>query len=991
MLKGIINAKSEYSFLKSVAKLENLVQLAKNYDYQYLGLTDDNLAGSYKFLRLCQNHQIKPILGLRIVVLEQELFLYPADKKGFKNLLLLASKYETNGKKLDAELLLKYSKGLILVISFTDLYVNHFLENKKEEIKRRFQNLSGDFTRTFLGIKANNAKYAKSLEEAFSHAVLPIMDINFLMEGDAETFAVIRKIEGIDVSINNNNNLKNLEELNFNFYDVYDFNIQMEIFLKQVYIVSYDKDNFLPVYPSETKLSSFDYLESLATAGLKKRLLEEENYNFSQYRDRLAFELSIIKKMAYENYFLVVWDFVKFAKNNQILIGPGRGTAGSSLVCFCLGITNINPLKYDLYFERFLNPERITSPDIDLDFPDNKRDDIIRYVQKKYGKEHVATIGTFVEFGTRSSLRDVAKVKNIAAFKLTEVTKKLITTQTLSESIASNQEIIQMMRIDAEIKDLMETAAKIEGLPRQTSTHAAGIIISKKSLLGTVPLTTSAMPDFYQTQFEADDLAELGFIKIDFLGIRNLSIIDEIVKIINQNINITKIPLDDQKAFKLFQEAKTFGIFQFESRGIREVLKKVKPTKIEDIIAVLALYRPGPMQFIDLYVKRKSGEKFQYPHPSLKPLLENTFGVIVYQEQIMRLLHEFAGYSLGEADIVRRAISKKDEETLKAEEKKFKNRCRQRNYTEEIIEEIFAQIMKFANYGFNKSHSAAYAIISYQMAYLKANYPQIFYSHFLSFSVNSESVVKEIISEMKETKINILLPDINKSQSYFTKEGTDIRFSLQVRHLTVLQIEEIIKIRKEREFTDYSDFLSRTRLQSKALESLIFSGALDSFGLSKKYMLNQISAETQGLGKYLIDKIITKDEFNHERLSLEERNSLGINIQYPKYPHLDKIKDSCYFLKDLTEFPGRLTKPIFAEILQAKMVHTKNNKYLMQLMLGDDFYQLPAVIFDFSPHDKDKLKVGSFYLFTGNIQANKFSERQLYVEEYRELVIKKDY
>ncbi|MCL2521340.1 MAG: DNA polymerase III subunit alpha [Erysipelotrichales bacterium] len=987
MLKGIINAKSEYSFLKSVAKLDQLVQLAKSYNYQYLGLADDNLAGSYKFLALCQQNQIKPLLGLRVNFLEQELFLYPATKEGFKNLLLLASEFETNGKKIDLDLLLKHSKDLIIVITFSDLYLSHFLDNRKEDLKRRFQTLSGDFSKIFLGVKANNARYAKSLEAEFTYPVLPLSDVDFLHESDAETFTVIRKIEGMDIALNKANNLKNLEDLNFNFYDEYDFAKQVDSFLKKIYIVNYDKENFLPEYPSKTSLSSFDYLESLAAAGLQKRLLEEKNYDFKEYRDRLSFELSIIKKMAYENYFLVVWDFVRFAKNNQILIGPGRGTAGSSLVCFCLGITNINPLKYDLYFERFLNPERITSPDIDLDFPDNKRDDVIQYVQKKYGKEHVATIGTFVEFGTRSSLRDVAKVKNIANFKLTEIGKKLIGMQTLTESITSNQEIIQLMRIDNEIKDLMETSVKIEGLPRQTSTHAAGIIISGKPLLGTIPLTTSAMTDFYQTQFEADDLAELGFIKIDFLGIRNLSIIDEIVRIINSNINIAKIPLNDQKAFKLFQEAKTFGIFQFESRGIREVLKKVKPTKIEDVIAVLALYRPGPMQFIDLYVRRRNGESFNYPHPALKPLLENTFGVIVYQEQIMRLLHEFAGYSLGEADIVRRAISKKDEDTLKSEEKKFKERCLQKHYTEEIIDEIFAQIMKFANYGFNKSHSTAYAIISYQMAYLKANYPQIFYSHFLTISSNSESVVKEIISEMKEAKINLLTPDINKSQASFTSDGSDIRFSLQVRHLTAPQITDILKARSSGDFLDYSDFLSRTRLQAKALESLIFSGALDCFGLSKKYMLNQISAESQGLGKYLTDKIITNDEFNHERLSLEERTSLGINIQYPKYPHLDKIKDSCFFMKDITEFSGRLTKPIFAEILQAKMMRTKNNKYLMQLLLSDDFYQLPAVIFDFSPHDKDKLKVGNFYLFTGKIQANKFSERQLSIEEYRELKV----
>src|SRR5690625_3818535 len=563
-----------------------------------------------------------------------------------------------------------------------------------------------------------------------------------------------------------NRHLRSSEEMKLIYDDFWPEPFNNTKVIQQTCNVTFELNKtLLPTYPTPNDVSAHKYLEQLCWESVG----EKYHKVTKDVRNRLTYELEVIQSMGFSDYFLIVWDFVQYAKNSNILVGPGRGSAAGSIVAFILGITEVDPLKYNLLFERFLNPERISMPDIDIDFADDRRDEVIQYVREKYGDDHVAQIATFGTFGARSLLRELFKTMGIdqqdSYYILNFIPSH--TSQSITDSIKKSRELKDYIKNSKKLKLLFKIAIILEGLPRHIYTHAAGVVISEKPLTNHVPLTKGTN-ETNLTQFQMDDLEAIGLLKMDFLGLRNLTFIDQILKSIsyrtNQSVSINHIPTEDSKTFKLLQEGRTNGIFQLESQGMRQVLRKLRPTNFEDIVAVNALYRPGPMDYIDTYIERKaSNEDVHYIHSELKSILEKTYGVLIYQEQIMQITHKIAGFSLGEADILRRAISKKSSSIINDQKQAFVNGCLKNGYDRSIAEEIFLWIKRFSNYGFNRSHAVAYSKISYQLAYLKANYPKDFLAELLSSVGNQKEKVSQYIKEAKDLNIEVLPPSINKS------------------------------------------------------------------------------------------------------------------------------------------------------------------------------------------------------------------------------------
>jgi len=621
---------------------------------------------------------------------------------------------------------------------------------------------------------------------------------------------------------------------------------------------------------------------------------------------------------------------------NDILVGPGRGSAAGSLVAYCLGITDIDPLEYDLLFERFLNPERITMPDIDLDFPDHKRDLVIRYVQEKYGKNHVISIITFGTFALRSSIRDIARVMKIDLSRVNAIIKRVLNDQIDT----TDQETIR----------LLDVAKRIEGLPRNSGTHAAGMILSKQDLTKTIPLQ-EGVDGYYQSQFEATELEGLGLLKIDFLGIRNLQIIEDVVRLItdiDRNFLLKDIPLTDKKTYQLLSRADTDGVFQLESSGMKNVLTKLKPKNFEDIIALLALFRPGPMENIDEYIARRNGKAYADIHPQLEKILKPTYGIIVYQEQIMRILHEFAGYSLAEADLIRRAISKKDKTVLEEERIRFIEKCLAKNLTQRIAEEIYDLIVKFADYGFNRSHSVAYSLVAYQMAYLKANYYLQFMSVLLTHVIGSQQAIQQYVTDLRKNNILVLGPDIHRSTDRFIQDGKTILMPLtQIKSLGKTQVQKILTERNKGPFTDFFDFKNRMvgLINDRNMEMLIHSGALDTFNLTHHTMVENKKTEVSGYEKYIVDfKMQTYPEYPFKQLSDLEKEALNLNLKYhPLVKYEAYIKE--HQLDQLeTAYTKQLSR-VLGFITRQKTIKTKQGKPMAFLTIDDGQHQLEGTLF----------------------------------------------
>ncbi|WP_078379423.1 DNA polymerase III subunit alpha [Sutcliffiella halmapala] len=1007
---------SSYSLLNSSVRFSKLVERAKQLGLTSLALTDENVMyGAVDFYKQCKKANIKPIIGLKLTVLpsEEELennysvVLLAENKQGYTNLMKLSSVIQTKSNQgVPKKWLKHYAKGLIAILSATESELAiHENATELQEIVEQYENMFGK-NHVYLGIDRNTKEAYEQSEKCRENLPLPIVALSrvqYLLQEDAFVYECLRCIkEGTKLESypkDTPHYLREAKEMVELFQDIPEA-LENTLHIGERCKVEMDfHQNALPSYPVADGLSADEYLEEICWQGLEERLgnVTEE------YKQRLSYELTVIKGMKFSDYFLIVWDFMYFARNEGILTGPGRGSAAGSLVAYCLYITNVDPIKHQLLFERFLNPERITMPDIDIDFQDNKRDDVIHYVAKKYGQLHVAQIITFGTLAAKAAWRDVGKVLHLSGKELDMISKMIPSRPgiTLVKAYKENEQLRRAIEETEERKRAFEAAKKIEGLPRHTSTHAAGVVISHKPLTELIPIQ-EGQQDVYLTQYPMETLEELGLLKMDFLGLRNLTMIQNIrfqlKKEKKKYKNSEEIPEIDAPTFRLLSEGDTSGIFQLESPGMKKVLTRLKPNSLEDIVAVNALYRPGPMEQIPLFIERKHGKKkVDYPHPVLEPILQNTYGVIVYQEQIMQIAAVMAGFSLGEADLLRRAVSKKKKEVLAEERTHFVSGCLKKGYSEQIANHVYDLIVRFADYGFNRSHAVAYSMISYELAYLKANYPTIFMATLLSGAVGSEQRISQYLTEAKRKGIQVLPPSINKSSYYFQVEREGIRFSLlTLKGLGAQAIKAIIEERKKKPFQDLFDFCNRasTKLNRKTMETLIFAGALDEFGEDRAVLLATLDVALQHADLMMpaeenqIDFFVG-DEFNlkpkyvqaeplqlTEQLQLE-KEALGFYLsKHPTEPYAAYFQlAGSLFIQDILGGEYKKVK-IGSFISNERVIRTKKGDLMAFLTLSDQTGDIEAVAFpDIYSRYSAILQTGQTLLVEGNMERRDGKEQ----------------
>ena len=746
--------------------------------------------------------------------------------------------------------------------------------------------------------------------------------------------------------------------------------------------------DLLPIYDTPNNMDSYSYLKELCKEGLR-RLFGSTVPRV--YVERLKYELEIINKMGFCNYFLVVSDFVSYAKDNNILVGPGRGSAAGSLVSYLLNITTIDPIKYNLLFERFLNPERVTMPDIDIDFEDIYRDKVIDYCIKKYGIKKVVPIIAFGTLGSKQAIRDVGRAMDIDLKTVDNICKLIDSKLSLSENY-NNPKLKQLLNRSDELKKMYDIALKFEGLKRHTTIHAAGIVMSNKDIDEIIPLDKNH-DNFYTTAYSMDYLEELGLLKMDFLAIRNLTIINNILKEIDSGITFDNIPENDKLALDIFTNVDTLGIFQFESAGMMNFLSKFKPNTFEDIFAALALFRPGPMQNIDSYIKRKQGkEKIDYIDPSLMNILKPTYGIIVYQEQIMQIANIMASYSLGEADILRRAMSKKKADVLIKEKEKFVSRSIKNGYSEDVAIKVYELILKFASYGFNRSHSVAYAFVAYKMAYLKAHYPLIFMKNLLSNFLNNESKTREYIYECKLKNINVLKPDINYSMSYYNIENDSIRYPLTgIKGIGESLVKQITEERLKGSFKDIYDFFARTYkiVNKKIVENLVYAGCFDSLNINKKTIIENMDvlinyaelASFLDTEYALKPELVNYQEYSKKELMAQELNVFGFYLSNHPVTEYKLKNNNIMHLNEIDKYFDKFMNTVIL-VDKIREVNTKNNSKMLFISGSDELTTIDLVLFPKVYEKYNNIEKGMVLLINGKVEK-RFDKYQIVVNDIK--------
>lgn len=851
--------------LKSTIRMESLIPFLQQQKAEACAIVNSKLYGLLPFWHATKGAGIHAVIGLSVRVQFTEeialpLVLYAKNNAGYKSLLKISSSVAIRSDELlPWRWLAGYANGCAAVIPSLDdqgswlrLEAGEFVR----ELKQLFQ------SNLYMGISRKNQPSREELiavqtAQELNCSIVVLHESTFLRPEDHFAYEVARAIEtGVKLgeSLQGNKTkhqfVPTAEELTTLFADREEWlNNTRELLLSCQVDLTFGQ-TFMPKFPVEEEKTAEQLLYEHVIYGLKERLQTAEIP--SPYVERLQYELQTINSMGYADYFLIVEDFMRFAREAQILTGPGRGSSASSLVAYALQITQVNPLQYDLLFERFLNPERVSLPDIDIDFVDTRRQEVIDYVAKKYGKQHVAQIITFGTLSAKAVARDVARMFNFENETL-EMISKLIPNRhgiTLTQAYADSQALRDWIEQQEIRMQWFTTAQALEGLPRNASTHAAGVVLSPVPLVDVIPIE-EGHEGVYLTQWPMQEVEKSGLLKMDFLGLRNLTILEQICRSISYThgitIDLNRLPMNDEKTFRLLAAGDTSGIFQLESEGMRGALREIKPTHFLDIVAVNALYRPGPMDFIPIYARRKHGlEPVEMPHPILEPILRETYGVIVYQEQIMRIAHLFAGFTIGEADLLRRAVSKKNREILEQQRAHFVEGALRQGHDARTAESIYALIVRFADYGFPKSHAVAYSVISYQLAYLKANYPVNFYASLLTNATGNQEKLAQILLEAKQRGIDVLPPSIHKSARHFKVENGRIRFSLSaIKGVPQPFLQKLLAVRKERQqpFEDLFDLavsLSAATFNRKVIEPLIKAGALDEFGRDRAVLLATI-------------------------------------------------------------------------------------------------------------------------------------------------------
>lgn len=923
-----LGIKSDYSLLQSIIKIPDLMEYLKNKNITACGILDDNLFSSMCFYNNCIKYNIKPIIGLDVKLNTGSIYLYAKNYAGYQNLLKINTIIQQDDINYVA--LKSYKKDIICILPYSnkDIY---------DEIKKIYENL-------FIGY---GDEYERKNALLLDKNIVYINVVRVINFQDVKYLGYLREIDNED---NVDLSLFSEAYLDREVSDE-DSNTTKEFTKLIDFHIDYGK-KYIPHYDDKID-NSYAFLCSLCKKGLSKRLNDNVT---KEYADRLMMELDVINKMGFVDYFLIVYDYVKYAKTHNILVGAGRGSAAGSLVSYSIGITNIDPIKYDLLFERFLNPERITMPDIDIDFEYTKRDQVINYVKDRYGHEKVANIMTFGTLGARQVVRDVGKCLNIETSIIDRLSNLLDPKLSLKENL-ENKYVKEYVTANSDLQNLYRISYKLEGLKRHISTHAAGVVISSEQLDNVIPICYNGGE--LLTGVTMEYLEDLGLLKMDFLALRNLTIIQNVLELIEKEtgskVNLADIPLDDKDTMDIFKRVDTEGVFQYESSGMKNFIAKVKPDNFSDLVAIIALFRPGPMGNIDTFVRRKEGrEEVIYPDSSLEEILKSTYGIMIYQEQIMQVLVKMGSYSFAEADNIRRAMSKKKHDVMEHEREVFVKRSISNGYTKEKAEEVYDLIIKFANYGFNKAHSVAYALIGYQMAWLKAHYPVYFIANLLNMSIGSDIKTKEYLDEAKRKNILVFKPNINISMDYYVIKDKALLLPLNVIHnVGGTAVSDILKEREDKgPFTDFFNFVARTygkSVNKKTIESLIDADCFRGFNINHQSLIKTIDSalDYAMLCSDLDESLVMKpdyevvDEYGDTELMGRELNTFGYFVT--NHP-ASKYTDGIMKIKDIKKYFDKYVDSVVI-INSIRKIKTKKAEDMGFIMGSDETDTCDFIIF----------------------------------------------
>lgn len=989
---------TEYSLLDGATRIKDLIKHAKENNMPAAAITDHGVMyGAVEFYRAAKEEGIKPIIGCEFYIIDGDitdkksktqnyhLVLLAKDKKGYQNLVKLVSIAHIDGfyykPRINKEILEQHKEGLICLSACLsgeiakkllqknfegareaakyykdqfgeDYYIelqDHGLEGQKmtnPDLLKIAQELD-------IGIILTNDSHYTKKEDALCHDILLCLQTGKTIQDPSRM-----KFPNEEFYIKTPDELRQA----FDWLDEDIFNTAIDNSVKVAEKCNLILDmgkSILPHYPIPPNHTVESYLEKVVRDGLNKRYSEIT----SEIEERIKYELKIIEEMGFSAYFLIVWDFIKFARDNGIPVGPGRGSAAGSLVAYSLEITEIDPIRHNLLFERFLNPERVSMPDVDIDFCIEKREKVINYVSELYGQDKVCQIITFGTLAARAALKSVARVMDIPYAEADKLAKMIpaVPKIKIDDALDDKMDLKKVYDKDAKVKELVDLAKSIEGIKFNIGTHAAGVIISRDPLNEIVPIQYSKEKSVITT-YPMGDLEKLGLLKMDFLGLRNLTIINNTVDLIEQRhgikIDIDKIHLDDAPVYEMLSKGETDGVFQLESSGMKTLVKDLKPSVFEDLGALVALFRPGPLNsgMVGDFVQRKHGkQKVHYQHPALEPILGDTYGTIVYQEQIMQIAQSLAGYTLGQADILRRAMGKKKLEEMNKQRELFLAGSEKNNVDLKLANDLFDTMTEFAAYCFNRSHSAAYAFLAYQTAYLKAHYPVEYMSALLSSVSSNQDKIQQYIAECQNLGIEILPPDVNKSGADFTPDENNIRFGLcSIKNVGAGVVEEIVRGRQEEEYKSFYDFCTKVELKQfnkRTLESLIKAGAFSEIEKSRKQVFDNLDSamntasreqESKASGQVSLFAMMSvpaapvfqmkgsDEEFSDSEIQSFEKEYLGFYVT--SHP-LSGIKDQLPFLTthniaELKEIPEGALITICGLITSVRQIFTKSNKML---------------------------------------------------------------
>ena len=898
-----LHVHSEYSLLDGAAQLEKLVAKAKELRFPAIALTDHgNLFGAIDFYLAAQKAGVKPILGCELYVAPgsrrergsqdggyegaNHLTVLVRNRTGYKNLVKLVSKAYLEGfyykPRVDRELLAQHAEGLLVLSGCLNSEVSRLLSagdaQRARETAGWYREVFGK-DHYFMEVQAHGLdEQARVMAEtlriatAIGAPVVGTNDSHYLEAGHARAHEALLCIQ-TGTNLNDPSRfrfstqefyIKSAEEMARVFADLPEA-CRNTLAVAERCNLTLDFGEFhLPRYvvPDEHTLDS--YLHELAHDGLRRRYGPSPG---DAIEARLAQELAVIEKMGFAGYFLVVWDFIRYAREQGIAVGPGRGSSAGSLTAYCLAITNIDPMRYGLLFERFLNPERISMPDMDIDFSDDRRDEVIRYVAERYGRDRVAHIITFGTLGAKAAIRDVGRVLGMPYGDVDRIAKLVPNFPlniTLDDAHQKSLPLAEMVRSQASVRELWDIARSLEGCTRHASVHASAVVISDEPLEEHIPLYKDPKRPELITGYAMGPIEKLGLLKMDFLGLRTLTVLANTVALIKESrgidVDLDTLPLGDPKTYEMLSEAKTFGVFQLESSGMRDALRGLRPERLEDLIAMVSLYRPGPMELIPDFIQRKHGRsRITYEHPAMEKFTRETYGIMVYQEQIMQIASEMGGFTMGEADILRRAMGKKDRELMAKQREKFVGGCRERGTTAAKAERVWELMEKFAGYGFNKSHAAAYGLVAYQTAYFKANYPVEFMAALLTSEMGDTDKIVKYIEECRAMGLRVEPPDVNVSAVQFSVAGDTVRFGLAaIKNVGEAAMQSILRSRSDQGlFHTLEDFCARVDLRlvnRRVVESLVKAGAFDSLGLTRAHLLATTDAALESGGRQQRDQ-----------------------------------------------------------------------------------------------------------------------------------------